>query len=683
MTIELTATGVDVATSDGQPAALVSLGCSSLFGRADVGMVEIFTADAQRARSSQAYVRSAIGDRLRITHTTGEGAGDARVVVQRDSVSGVQTRTELLPSSSGATVRVLTRVTNTSNQPVTLTAVSSVNFGVGFDEHLDGLVAWFADSTWLSENRWRAQPLKTLVPVLDLALHEQDGRGRFGLTSHGAWSTGEHLPVGMIIDESSGEAIAWQIESGTGWQVDIAQTRTGIVLSLLGPTDLEGHFAHTLAPGETFSAVPVAIATSHEGREGVVAELTAYRRELRGPGATLEGLPVIYNDFMNTLMGQPSTEALLPLIEEAGHAGVEIFCIDAGWFADPAIGDWWATVGEWIEAPSRFSHGLRAVLDEVHARGMRSGIWLEPEVVGVHSPIAHTLPDGAFFHRFGQRVVEADRYHLDFRHPAVIRHMDEVVDRLVNDYGVTFFKLDYNINPGAGTDEDATAPGAGLLGHSRAFRDWLVAIQNRHPQILIENCSSGAMRADYHLLEVTHLQSTSDQQDALLYPPIAASAPASIAPEQCGNWAYPSAAMDDEETVFTLVTGLSGRLYLSGFLDRLRQEQRDLVHEAIATHKELRDVLHSTVPFWPLGLPGWNDDVICLGLRGDEEDLLFVWDRRPQSSEVVLPGVRGVSRQVFPHASAQWDLAPTTEGLLIRTVTGPTARVLGISRTGR
>ncbi len=73
------------------------------------------------------------------------------------------------------------------------------------------------------------------------------------------------------------------------------------------------------------------------------------------------------------------------------------------------------------------------------------------------------------------------------------------------------------------------------------------------------------MRADYHLLAVTQLQSTSDQQDFRLYAPIAASAPLSILPEQCGNWAYPEAGMSDDETVFTLVSGLAGRFYLSAF----------------------------------------------------------------------------------------------------------------------
>lgn len=48
-----------------------------------------------------------------------------------------------------------------------------------------------------------------------------------------------------------------------------------------------------------------------------------------------------------------------------------------------------------------------------------------------------------------------------------------MIDRLVSEYGIGYFKFDYNVSPGAGTDYDADAPGAGLLGHNRAYSDWI------------------------------------------------------------------------------------------------------------------------------------------------------------------------------------------------------------------
>ena len=46
-------------------------------------------------------------------------------------------------------------------------------------------------------------------------------------------------------------------------------------------------------------------------------------------------------------------------------------------------------------------------------------------------------------------------------------------ERLIADLGVDFFKLDYNVTPGPGTDRDAFTVGAGLLAHNRAHLDWV------------------------------------------------------------------------------------------------------------------------------------------------------------------------------------------------------------------
>lgn len=636
-----------------------------------VPLVEIFTAVEQRARTSQAYVRSAVGVRLRLQ--SADAGADSVVLVQRDDATGIEVSSVL--ALSGGALRVQHTLRGTSPEPVVITAVTSASMGVGTGSAAgEGYDLVTARSEWLAENRWHRRPLSDELPDLSLPIHAQNGRGHATLTSHGAWSTGEHLPVGALV-RRDGTALAWQIESGAGWHVDLSQALDGLTLSLLGPTDLEHQFAHTLRDGDEFSTVPVALAAAQD-LEAAIAALTWHRRAIRRAGGA--DLPIVYNDFMNTLMGQPSSEALRPLIDAAADAGAEVFCIDAGWFADPAIGDWWDTVGEWVEAPRRFDDaGLRGIIDRIHDRGMRSGLWLEPEVVGVRSPAAAALPEEAFFQRFGQRVREHDRYHLDFRHPAARRHLDETVDRLVRDYGIGFLKLDHNINPGAGTERDATAAGDGLLGHIRAVGDWLDGVQARHPDLLIENCASGAMRADYALLSRTHLQSTSDQQDYLFYPPIAASAPASILPEQAGNWAYPSVSMTDAETAFTLVTGLSGRLYLSGFLSELRPSQLELVREAIALHRSLRGGLSRTEPFWPLGLPAWDDDVVCLGLRGERETLLFVWDRADAPRSIDISGVQA-AETVFPAAAGEWVFMPSREGLRIDTGQGIAARVLRV-----
>ncbi|GFJ88411.1 glycoside hydrolase family 36 protein [Phytohabitans rumicis] len=463
-----------------------------------------------------------------------------------------------------AAVRITTEIVNEGSAPVELRAVTSLATSIGVPA--DRLDLYAGQSQWLGENRWTGRPLRDAGLVdLGLAFHGQDQRGRLVRHGHSSWSTGGDLPVGMLVDRDTGRGWGWQIEHNGPWTWEIGERRDGPYLALLGPCDEPHQWGLTLRPGERFETVPVALVLADGGLDGVAAELTAYRRVLRRSRG--DAAPVVFNDFMNTLMGDPTTERLLPLIAAAAEVGADVFCVDAGWYDDST--HWWDAVGEWRPSTTRFPGGLGEVIDAIRNAGMVPGLWLEPEVVGVRSPLAGQLPAAAFLTRGGAPVVEHGRLHLDLRHPAARAHLDGVVDRLVADFGIGYVKLDYNITAGPGTDAGTPYPGHGLLESGRAYLSWLDGVLARHPDLLLENCASGAMRQDYALLSRLHLQSTSDQQEFLRYPPIAAAAFLSILPEQAGNWAYPQPEMSDEEIRFTLTTGMLGRLYLSGHLDRM------------------------------------------------------------------------------------------------------------------
>ncbi|MFD0204344.1 MULTISPECIES: glycoside hydrolase family 36 protein [Saccharothrix] len=630
-------------------------------GRAAQPLVELLVAGAGRARASHRFSDTSLGRRL--VHT-----GDARSrfgpwhelrVDQRDERIGLTAETTFRSADGVGACQVITRVTNGGTEPVLLLGVTS--FAAGFGGHLvDDLDLVAADSEWLGEGRWTRRPLRDRVPDLDLRSHGQHGRGRVAVVSTGAWSTGTHLPTGGLVDRVGGQTWLWQVEHNGPWRWEVGERLDGAYVALLGPTDVDHQWRRPLAPGESFTTVPVSVAVSHDGLDGATAELTRHRRALVRPHGDHTALPVVFNDYMNTLMGDPTTARLLPLVDAAAAVGAEVFCIDAGWYDDDA--SWWDSVGEWQPSQTRFPRGIEEVLIRIRDHGMVPGLWLEPEVVGVRSPMADKLPEEAFLRRGGVRVVEHDRYHLDLRHPAAVAHLDEVVDRLVEQLGVGYFKLDYNIDPGVGTDVDADSAGDGLLGHNRAHQAWLDRLLDRHPDLVLENCASGAMRMDYALLSRMQLQSTSDQQDPLRYPPIAVAAPLSVLPEQSASWAYPQPGMSAEEGAFTLVTGMLGRLYLSGHLDRMDAGQLDAVRDAVQVHQDIRADLARAVPVWPLGLPGWDDPWLSLGLRTGDVTYLAVWRRTGTTTPVTLPLSHLRGRQVevevlYPRRLPAWTRA--------------------------
>jgi alpha-galactosidase len=618
-------------------------------------LVELFTNGNRRSRVTAALVGSVVGERLR--YVSHEEADGTLAVTQTDPVDGLLVTTTI--RAAGASLQLSTTVRNDGERSVALLVLSSLALLVPAKS---GHRLLSGRSEWLGEGRYTEQPVTGLLPDLDLPLYHQDSRGRHAVTGTGSWSTAGALPTGALLDDE-GVSIAWQVESTAGWMWELSQAELGTVIVATGPTEADHGFVTRIAPGESFTGVSAGVSLARGGRDAVIAELTRYRRSLLPPRA---GLPVIYNDYMNTLMGQPSTEALAPLIAGAAAAGAEYFCIDAGWFTDDR--DHWAGIGMWEEAPTRFTDGLRPVINAIRASGMVPGLWLEPEAVGVRSPLIDLLPDEAFFQRAGSVLVEQDRRLLDLRHPAARAHLDAVVDRLVADYGVGYLKLDYNVDAGSGTDVDADSAAAGLLAHTRALYDWLDGIQQRHAGLLIENCASGAMRMDYGVLPHAHIQSTSDQQNGVLYAVIAASAPLSILPEQAGNWAYPAAEMTDGELATTLVSGVMGRMMLSGFLDRLSDAQRAATHEAVALHKRWRERIADGVPVWPLGLPTQGAAANALGFRDGDETLLAVWTT--EAGRIPLPDS---ARIVFDPSGAF-----AVQGTILTAPAGPAACILTI-----
>ncbi|MBK3568264.1 alpha-galactosidase [Streptomyces sp. MBT62] len=662
-----------------------------------VPLVEIVLTGHGRTWSGERFIDTTVGSRLVLRgHETVEDGEWLRTTIQlADPEIGLAADVVLSSIPGAGFLRSQVRLVNEGEAPLHVESVSTLTLGGIVDRAggLDELTLHWADNDWLAECRWRRTPFRDQVVPLNRAAHGHEGRGCFERYSQGTWSTGRHLPVAALTDGDGGSWL-WQIESSAGWRYETGEREGAAYVALFGPDDAHHQWRRTLVPGEEFTTVPgVLVHAPTGGLDAAFGELTAYRRLIRRDHADHRGLPVIYNDYMNTLMGDPTTEKLLPLIEAAGDAGAEVFVIDAGWYDDDAQG-WWDAVGAWEASERRFPGGIQEVLDAIRRQDMIPGLWLEPEVVGVRSPLARTLPPEAFFRRNGVRVTEHGRHHLDLRHPEARAHLDRVVDRIVGEWGVGYLKLDYNINTGPGTENGTESAGEGLLGHHLAHLDWLTSLLDRHPGLILENCSSGGLRMDYAQLAVVQLQSTSDQQDLRRYPPIAASAATAVAPEQAAVWAYPQPHFDLDDIAFTMTTAMLGRVHLSGFLDRLDDVQAALVRSGVDVYRRLRPEIARGLPFWPLGLPSWDAEWLAHGLRTDTATYLAVWRREPVSGEAVggdgdhscslriprLPGDRPRPEVLFPAdagTTATWD---DDDGHL--TVTLPRVNTATLIRLG-
>ena len=183
----------------------------------------------------------------------------------------------------------------------------------------------------------------------------------------------------------------------------------------------------------------------------------------------------------------------------------EAYWLDAGWYGDAPYdpnatvwsGTWARQVGSWYPNRRLYPQGLKPIGAALRAAGLDFTLWFEPERVAQGTEIATGYPEfltGKWFSKFLNDYV----YLFNLGNPVARRWMTERISGLIEEFGVTIYRQDFNMAPGP-VWADADAPdrvGMSEIRHIEglyAFWDELLA---RHPGLLIDNCSSGGRRID-------------------------------------------------------------------------------------------------------------------------------------------------------------------------------------------
>jgi alpha-galactosidase len=171
--------------------------------------------------------------------------------------------------------------------------------------------------------------------------------------------------------------------------------------------------------------------------DGVQAALGGWAEELAmaaglGPGS-LRAAPTMWCSWYG--YWQAITDrVILANVEEIERLDlpVDVVQIDDGYQAE---------IGDWLQSAPSFG-SLRALADELLARGRRVGIWTAPFLVGERSELARRRPEWLvggtdLGSHWNQRL-----FALDVTHPAAADHLRSVFAGL-RDIGIDVFKLDF------------------------------------------------------------------------------------------------------------------------------------------------------------------------------------------------------------------------------------------------
>ncbi len=294
-------------------------------------------------------------------------------------------------------------------------------------------------------------------------------------------------------------------------------------------------FHKDLAPGERVVSPPVVLALTDDDVNAASNALARWGRRHLYPANTLSrALPVEWNHWWPYEDVAIDEETFRRNVDQAAEMGLEVATLDAGWFGDPE-GQWYRKRGDWhLVNRRRFPSGIPALSDYVHAKGLKFGIWCEIEAVGADAHLAETHPEYLAL-RDGQRLG-----YLCFGNPAVRDWAYGILERLIVEYGADWIKLDFNLDPGAGCNrtDHGHGPGDGLFEHYLGYYRVLERVRRNHPEVILENCSSGGLRIDLGILERTQMTFLSDPDWPVHDLQLFWGATCMVAPSACLHWPW-------------------------------------------------------------------------------------------------------------------------------------------------
>ena len=312
-------------------------------------------------------------------------------------------------------------------------------------------------------------------------------------------------------DEDHGECYGFNLVYSSNFtamaECDFNAT-TRFVLGI-NPTD----FSWNLEPGEVFHTPEAVMVFSDTGIGDMSRRFHRFynRNLVRGRWKT-EKRPLLINSWEGALFDF-DTEKLIAFADEAAKLGLEMLVMDDGWFGKR--NDDTTSLGDWFVNEEKLPGGLSRLIEAVNARGLKFGIWFEPEMISPDSQLFRAHPDWHIHVQGREALVGRTQYVLDMSRPEVVDNIWNQMYEILANNKIDYVKWDFNRNI-------SDAASAVLPAHrqSEFFHRFILGtyelmdrLVTTFPDVMLENCSGGGGRFDPGMLFYSPQIWTSDNTD--------------------------------------------------------------------------------------------------------------------------------------------------------------------------
>lgn len=281
----------------------------------------------------------------------------------------------------------------------------------------------------------------------------------------------------------------------------------------------DANSAYTLENGQSFTTPELALTYSNEGMGGASR---SYHRWARANDKIHNGMG-LRKTLLNSWEGvylDVSQKAMEKMMDGVKTLGGELFVMDDGWFGSKyRRTEDNCALGDWVTDTKKLPKGVPALEKAAAERGLKWGIWIEPEMTNTKSELYEKHPDWIVGHPTRKPITGrgGTQLTLDMSNPEVQDFVFGVVDGIMKETPNTYYiKWDCNCEiPNFGSHYLTADRQSHLyVDYHLGLRKTLERIRAKYPDLVIQCCASGGGRVNYGLMPYFDEFWCSDNTDA-------------------------------------------------------------------------------------------------------------------------------------------------------------------------
>lgn len=527
---------------------------------------------------------------IRMTHNDGNPSLELRYVSHQTSKQDANiTITNILLKDPEYPVEVTLSIKAYSNEDVIeqwveivqeetkpVTIYNYASSMLNFDAGKYWLTQFHGD--WAEEMKMQENELTSGIKILDTKL---------GTRAHMYQTPVFFLSLNKKSDENSGELIAGTLGWSGNFQFlfEVDEKGSLRVISGINPFASE----YSLQPGKIFKTPSFIFTYSNHGK-GVASRNLHHWAANYGIMDGNKPRLTLLNNWETTYFDFNESK-LTGLLDDTKKMGLDLFLLDDGWFANKyPRNDDRAGLGDWQENKLKLPDGLGYLVKEADSKGVKFGIWIEPEMVNPKSELYEKHPDWVLKLPNRPENYYRNQLVLDLTNPKVQEFVYNIVDEMLTRYpGIAFIKWDCNRMMTNAYSVNLKDKQSHLyIDYVNNLYAILDRLRQKYPHFPMMLCSGGGGRVDYGALRYFTEFWASDDTDPLERVYI-----------QWGySYFFPSFAVCNHITSwgkqslkFKTDVAMMGKMGYDIQVNELTEKEFKFSQNAIAEYKRLSDVI--------------------------------------------------------------------------------------------